>query len=112
MIQRPSTEILHQYPIPLHVRSGRRIEVPMRTRRRAADTCARALSAQPHDDALPVVSVAQPIARLVFGPVPRVHDAEVAVGGAGPAVDLAGAAGALAGGGAGGVEAAARKGGK
>ena len=111
MIQRPSTKILHQRPIPLQGRGSRRVEVSMRARRRAANTRARALSAQPYDDAFPVVSVAEPVARLVFGPVPRVHDAEGAVGGARAAVDLAGAAGALAGGGAGGVEAAAREGG-
>lgn len=69
---------------------------------------------EPDDDALPVVAVAEPGAGRVFGEVPRVHDgvrrAGRVGGGAGADVDLAGAAGAGARGGAGGVEAGAVEG--
>ena len=49
----------------------------------------------------------QTIRRFVFGPVPRVHDCEVAVVGSAAGVDLAGAGAAAVGGAAGGVETAA-----
>ena len=62
---------------------------------------------EPDDDSFPVVAVAEAGGRGVFGEVPGVHDGGASVVGAGAGVDLAGAAGAVAVGGASDVEAAA-----
>ena len=116
MIKRPITNILHQHPLRtptrLHTRRRTRCEIPMRARRCPTNRRARALSRKPNNHTLPVVSVARGDdgVRLVFGPVPRVHDAEGAVVCSGAAVHLARAAGTGAGGGAGWLEAGAGRG--
>ena len=94
VVERPGAEIPNQGTIAVEIRGRGGVEVAVCGGGCAADRCSCALLAQPDDDALPVVPVPEPGARRVLRPVPRVHDPELVVVGACPAVDLAGAAAA------------------